>query len=63
MNEILCAIGPNAEKGFKRKQDLKIHEMIHTNDKRHVCHWPGCQYRCISSGNLGKHLKSVHKDV
>jgi hypothetical protein len=37
--------------------------MIHKDDKRYACKWPGCEYRCVSSGNIYKHYNVHHKKL
>ena len=53
---------PQCGKRFKRKEALDLHTRRHNNDKRYVCVcvWPGCQYRCVDSGNFQKH-KRIHE--
>ncbi|KAI5287986.1 hypothetical protein KEM54_005560 [Ascosphaera aggregata] len=46
-------------KGFARRSDLSRHERIHTDDRPHVCDWPGCGKRFIQRSALTVHMR-VH---
>jgi uncharacterized Zn-finger protein len=56
-NVIMSAIGLKCDKKFKTSNQLREHMNIHLNDKKHKCFWPQCEYSCVQSCNLKKHIK------
>jgi uncharacterized Zn-finger protein len=53
----MSAIGLKCDKKFKTSNQLREHMNIHLNDKKYKCFWPQCEYSCVQSCNLKKHIK------
>merc|ERR1719309_1552848 len=55
---LLCE---HCSKSFSTKSDLSQHLLTHTGEKPHTC--DTCGYTCSQSGNLMRHIRSVHQGV
>lgn len=47
-------------KKFYLQNELKRHEMIHTNSRPFVCTWPRCTRRTLHKFQIIKHIRTVH---
>lgn len=63
LNLILQVIGTDfpcsiCGKGFTRKGDLKIHMVVHSEDRPYECRIPGCDKSFKTSANRCRHERS-----
>ncbi|CAG2103847.1 unnamed protein product [Medioppia subpectinata] len=43
------------------KSNLKVHQLVHSEDRHYPCEWPGCEFRGKLKSNLNVH-QLVHTD-
>ena len=61
--EHIACVWPQCDKMFKTITNMKQHLLTHKQEKNQICPLPGCDYRCITPGNLKIHMKNRHKDI
>ena len=62
-DEHIACVWPKCDKMFKTNANMKSHLLTHKQEKNQICPLPGCDYRCITAGNLKLHMKNRHKDI
>ncbi|KAJ7578994.1 hypothetical protein C8J56DRAFT_718655, partial [Mycena floridula] len=51
-------ICPQCSKGFKHPSDLRIHLMVHTDEKPFRCPYPRCGLGFNVKSNMARHAKA-----
>ncbi|CAG2108834.1 unnamed protein product [Medioppia subpectinata] len=46
---------PGCDIKTKRKSNLKVHQLVHSEDRPYPCEWPGCDFKAKFKSKLNRH--------